>query len=219
MEGKRVPGRGTLKPLIVIPCSGSKQRGSAPCGSLTLASMISQDLAGSLEISRASIREQASVDRTRMPAYLRYTGELYRHGADAIAAGVADGHEALIISGAYGVVRADEGIAWYDKRLRLLDWPRGMLESCILDYARRQSVSSILAVVARTSPYATLMRGVAAIAGSIRVRILSPVIGAGEGAQGKVPRAQGQAVAQILGGDWTEDWRSSDGLTLAPHDG
>lgn len=217
MKGKRVPGRGMLKPLLLIPCSGSKERGSAPCGALTLASMISQDLARSLDVSRASIRGPASVDRTRMPAYLRYTGELYRHGADAIAAGVADGHEVLIISGAYGVVRADEGIAWYDKRLRLLDWPRGILERCILDYAQRQSVSSILALVARTSPYATLMLRVAAIVGPIQVRILSPVIGAGEGAQGKVPRAQGQAVSQILDGDWTEGWRSSDGLTLAPH--
>ena len=159
------------------------------------------------------------MDETAMPAYLRYTGELYRHGADAIAAGVAVGHHILIISGAYGVVLANEGIGWYEKRLRPSDWPRGLLEDCILDYARRQRISSIVALVARTSPYAKVMSRTKAVSGPIDVRILSPIIGKGEGAQGKVPRAQGQAVAAILGGLWNERWRSSEGLALAPQDG
>jgi hypothetical protein len=123
---------------------------------------------------------------------------------------VADGHHVLIISGAYGVVLANEGIGWYDKRLRLLDWPQGLLESCILDYARRQRVASILALVARTGPYVTLMHRIRAVSGPVEVRILSPIVGAGEGAQGKVPRAQGQAVSAILGGDWDESWFTAE---------
>ena len=43
----------------------------------------------------------------------------------------------MIISGGYGIARADEPIGWYDKILQLADWPAGLLESALISEVRR----------------------------------------------------------------------------------
>jgi len=149
-----------------------------------------------------------------MPAYLRYRGQLYCHGATAVGRAVAAGRHIMIVSGAYGLLLADEPIGWYEKRFRLSDWPRGLLEDCILDYAHHEQITSVVAVMSRTTDYAKLVRRVNWERSSIAAMLISPV-SSGGGSMVKVPRAQGQTIADLFAsGVVVDEWRSQDDLGL-----
>jgi hypothetical protein len=168
-----------------------------------------------LSDARVALRSKARVvERTLMPAYLRYSGELYRHGSASIGRAVAAGQRVLIISGGYGLLLADEPISIYDRRFALSDWPAGLLERCILDYARRVGIQIVIAVMSRTTDYAKLVRRVGWRGSGLTARLLSPVAQGG-GAMVKVPRAQGQAVAVLIDRGLPKAWRSSDSLSLS----
>ena len=94
-------------------------------------------------------------DRLVMPAWQRYDGRLFRAAQDTLAGTDATGRT-LIISGGYGVVRADEPIGWYDKPLQLRDWPDGVLEAALTGEVRRVGVPGVVAFLAGTSQYARL---------------------------------------------------------------
>lgn len=213
MTGTVLP-RPSLDTLLLLPCSGSKRHGSMLGSTTSILTQINEDLAGSLREARGLLRQQSRVDDTLMPAYRRYSGALYEEAAQAIGEGLENGHHILIVSGGFGVLRADESIGWYEQSLRLSAWPRGLLEECILDYVQRHHIRSIVALVARTSEYAKLVRRIARSQGTVPTRIASPVIGPGEGAQGKVPRAIGEASRLLFADGISGDWRSSNGLAL-----
>jgi hypothetical protein len=154
-------------------------------------------------------------EETLMPAYLRYAGQLYKHGSTPIGEAVAAGQRVLIVSGAYGILRADEPIGMYEKRFALSDWPGGLLEECMLDYARHEGIRSIIAVMSNTTDYAKLIRRVNWRTAGMEAILASPVArGSGSGAMVKVPRAQGQALAALINRGLDQDWRSSDSLSL-----
>ena len=200
--------------LLLIPCSAAKQRGSKPSKGVSILSMLDPDRASMLSNARAALREKAKVDeKTLMPAYLRYSGELYQHGSAAIGRAVAAGQRVLIISGGYGLLLADEPIGMYEKRFVPSDWPDRLLEGCILDYALHERVSSVVAIVSCTTNYAKLVRRVDWKGAGLVAKLLSPVIQGG-GAMKKVPRAQGQAVAALIDANLPQIWRSSDSLCL-----
>lgn len=147
--------------LLLIPCSGAKQRGSKPSNALSILSALDPARAAALANARAALREKARVDeKTLMPAYLRYSGKLYEHGSTSIGGAIAAGQRVLIVSGGYGLLLADEPIGMYEKRFALSDWPGGLLEGCILDYARHEGIRSVIAVVSSTTDYAKLIRRV-----------------------------------------------------------
>jgi hypothetical protein len=148
-----------------------------------------------------------------MPAYLRYDGQLYKHGSRAIGRAVAAGQRVLIVSGAYGLLLADEPIGVYEKRFALSDWPVGLLQDCALDYARNEGIRSIIAVMSSTTDYAKLIRRVNWRRAGLEATLALPEVHGG-GAMVKVPRAQGQAVAALIDRGLDQDWRSSDSLSL-----
>lgn len=200
--------------LLLIPCSGAKQRGSKPSSSLSILSAIDPTRAAALANARAVLREKALVDeKTLMPAYLRYSGQLYEHGSTSIGGAVAAGQRVLIVSGGYGLLLADEPIGMYKKRFALSDWPGGLLESCILDYARHEGIRSVIAVMSSTTDYAKLIRRVDWRRAGLEAALVSPVAHGG-GAMVRVPRAQGQAVAALINTGLEQAWRSSDSLSL-----
>lgn len=84
--------------LLVIPCSGKKQCGSKPAKARSILSEVDSPLAARLSTARAALRARAQVDETTlMPAYLRYAGQLYKHGSKSIGAAVAAERRVLII--------------------------------------------------------------------------------------------------------------------------
>lgn len=204
-------GPGTL---LLIPCSGDKKCGHEPGQVGSICSALDHGLAEQLKHARAGIRDRAHIDETTlMPGYRRYAGELYTSGSKSIEMAVSTGRRVLIVSGGYGLLAVDEAIGMYDMRFAIRDWPRGLLESCLLDYARGASIRSAIAIMGRTTDYAKLIRKVDWKGAGITATIISPV-SQGGGAMVKVPRAQGQAVEALIAGGLAEDWRSSDGLAI-----
>jgi len=201
--------------LILIPCSGRKNLGGVStddCSPLTndLPPLLAQRLADARRAVLAKVRFDG---RQLMPAWQRYQGTLYSEAAQAIQAGIDAGLHVLIISGGYGIIKACEPIGVYSARLKLADWPRGLLEEVLLTYVARHRLKSVRAFVSQTTDYYRLVSRVrwksAAIADAT-VLATAPV----RGAIVKAPRAQGQGIRAFLGGKLNGDWRSSDGLQL-----
>lgn len=200
--------------LLLIQCSKRKQCGSKPRKALSILSMLNPALTAELARARADLRVKAQVDeKTLMPAYLRYSGQLFKYGSTSIGRAVAAGQRVLIVSGGYGLLLADEPIGMYNRRFALSDWPSCLLEECILDYARHEGIRSVIAVMSCTTDYAKLIRRVNWRRVGLEATLVSPVAHGG-GAMVKGPRAQGQAVAALIKMGLAQTWRSSDSLSL-----
>ena len=110
--------------LLVISCSAAKARGGRPPGP---GWPEPGDWPVSLQAARARVLAGADSDASGLlPAWQRYEGTFYQHARAALADAAATGNT-VILSGGYGVAHATELIGWYDKVLRLSDWPAGLL--------------------------------------------------------------------------------------------
>jgi hypothetical protein len=205
--------------MLILPCSGAKHSGHSPANGQSIVSKLDPPRATALAAARAALREKARVDeKTLMPAYVRYSGQLYEHGSKSIGTALGNGYQIMIVSGGYGLVLANEPIGIYDKSFVLSDWPCGLLEGCLLYHARQAGIRSIVAVMARSSGYAKLVKKVRWKDAGLAAKLISPICPALSGAQGKVPRAQGQAIAALIAAGLSQDWRSSDSLPLEIED-
>jgi hypothetical protein len=83
-----------------------------------------------------------------------------------------------------------------------------------LDYARHEGIQSIIAVMARTSTYATLIRRWKRKGAGLPVTLVSPDFRGPNVGQKKVLKAQGEAITALINNGLDKDWRSSDGLSL-----
>lgn len=201
--------------LILIPCSGAKivSPGVREVGPSLLEELPS-DLAAQLTQAREARRGPARVDETsRLAAWRRNDGTLYRAARPALEWMVRSGGHLLIISGGYGVVRADEPIGLYEARLRRSHWPRGLLEQVLLAYVRRHRLRRVIAFASATTDYGRLIAAVPWAAAGVETAVLLTPEPA-PGAMVKAPRAQGEALAALLTGGLDETWRSSDGIKL-----
>jgi hypothetical protein len=173
--------------LLVVTCSGRKETGGRPPGQA--------DSAGwPPDLVDARVRVLASAKANTalvLPAWRRYTGTFYQHARSALADAVTAGHVA-IISGGYGVARADEPIGWYDKMLQLADWPAGVLESALIAEARRCEVQTVVAFASATTDYARLLRRTPWVQAGIDARLVT-ITGVTGGAMSEVPRQLAQA--------------------------
>lgn len=151
-----------------------------------------------------------------MPAYRRYIGHLYQQCAADIEIALAARQQIAIVSGAYGLLLPDEGIGSYKMRMTLSEWkPKGLLQDCILDYALREGIRSVIAVMSHSTDYAKLVRRIKWAANGIEAVLLTPNPGPGPPRE-ECPRAEGQAISALLnGGLDTMMWRSSDSLSLS----
>ncbi|MEW2504519.1 hypothetical protein AB0878_29045 [Amycolatopsis sp. NPDC047767] len=109
---------------------------------------------------REELLPRSAVDeRAWLPAWQRYSGHFYRNVGDALPDAAASGR-LLILSGGYGVARAEEPIAYYDRKLRLRDWPPGTLEDAIRYEVDRLGARRVLGFVSSSADYAKLLRRV-----------------------------------------------------------
>jgi Swt1-like HEPN len=141
--------------MLIITCSARKQPGGqAPNGNED------NEWAPELREGRARVLSSSELDMTRvLPAWRRYTGTFYQHANPALADAVTHGH-VLIISGGYGILRAEELIGWYDRQLNLADWPRGVLESALIGEVHHRGLDTLVAFASATTGYAQLLHRV-----------------------------------------------------------
>jgi len=202
------------KTLLILPCSGAKRAGSERCTEVSIMKTLDPAHFAALSEGRVALRKVAHInEQTLMPAYRRYSGYLYGQCEATLDSAVSDGQPILILSGGYGLLLANEPIGTYEKVFKLSDWPKGLLESCILDYLRYANIRSVIAVMSGTTDYARLVRRVNWRQAGATATLVSP-ISAGGGAMVKVPRAQGQAVSQLINAELDDSWKSSDSLGL-----
>src|SRR5438445_537829 len=119
------------------------------------------------------------------------------------------------ISGAYGLLLADEPIGTYDRHFSLADWPGGLLEGCLPAAVRHMEADQVIAFCARTTGYGKLLRSVDWRRHGVGARIVCPQTDGRGGAQVLVPRALGEAVFAYLHAELTSKWHSSAGIPLA----
>jgi hypothetical protein len=173
--------------LLVLTCSGRKETGGRPPGQ-------ADEVAWPLDLrnARRRVLATANADTARvLPAWRRYTGGFYQHARPALADAVATGN-VVIISGGYGIARAGEPIGWYDKILRLTDWPAGLLESALISEAQRCGARTVVAFAPATTDYARLLRRTHWQQAGIDARLVT-ITGVTGGAMAEVPRRLGQA--------------------------
>jgi hypothetical protein len=160
-----------------------------------------------LQDARAKVLATASADASRvLPAWSRYTGTFYKYARPALADATATGH-VVIISGGYGLVRADEPIAWYDKMLQLTDWPAGLLESALIEEARRCAAQTVVAFSSATTEYTRLLRRTPWDQADIDARLVT-ITGVTGGAMSEVPRRLAMA--------FTRFWNRQEGTSYPP---
>lgn len=190
----------TIEPrsaLIVLPCSGSKASGGT-----SQTETAPSFWAPELQRARAQIHVAARVDeRQVMPAWKRYTGGFYTTAGSALARAVSDGGHLAILSGGYGVIRADENIGTYDKQLKPKDWPSDVLESALLAEATRVGAEEVVAFAASTTGYAQIIRHTPWHSVGVRRAVLVTIQSSGGGAMSKVPRDLGLAFSAFWNGE------------------
>ncbi|HVY91016.1 MAG TPA: peroxide stress protein YaaA [Hyphomonadaceae bacterium] len=203
--------------LIILPCSGRKADGSESSDDGgTLLAELPDILASRLSAARRAVAGIAHLDEsTLMPAWHRYNGTLYQTARLALelSRDTCLLQHILILSGAYGIVRAVDPIGTYDLAMEENRWPPGLLQEVIETYARRLNIHHVLAVVSETTGYARILRKVAwRRAGVSDALLLTPE--ASTGAMVKAPRAIGEALVTMMAGGFDPSWRSSDGLQM-----
>lgn len=190
--------------MLIVPCSAAKSRGGqAP----SLGG--GRDCPESLIEARSRVLATAHADQGRvLPAWQRYQGAFYRQAGSALAEAATAGN-VVIISGGYGLVRADEPIGWYDKALRLADWPHGALESALIDLARRAGSRTVFAFAAATTGYAQLVRRTPWRDAGLAAHLVT-ITGVSAGAMREVPSRLGLAFAAF----WHRRGDYPPGLTI-----
>jgi len=202
--------------LILIPCSKSKAKTDelvAP--EKTIRRDLPDDLARRLADARAANRARAGIDeRTLLPAWRRYTGFLYQQAAPAIGQAMAEGSHILVISGGYGIVRADEPIGLYDAVFNPSWWPGSLIEDCLLHYASRHGLTRVVALAGGSTQYAGVARRTSWRRGGVDSAVLLAPEVHGGGSMNKVPSVIGEVLITLLHDGLQADWRSSKGIGL-----
>lgn len=200
--------------LLVIPCSGRKASGGTPrLGGRSVAELLPAKLARPLIDARTQVHQKARVDEScLLPAWQRYTGRLYRSAGDAFSSAVTVGWPIVILSGGYGLVLVGEPIGDYKRMFTPDDWPRDLVEDCLLAVAAQLGRTRILGFCARTTNYAKVLRRAATRDHSISIDLVTPEMHGRGGAQVLVPRASGEALSALVRGTFCSPWHSSDGV-------
>jgi hypothetical protein len=149
---RELDGLDPMRSLLIVCCSKAKR-----CGGST--SLRPPDCREELATARNKIHAKAELDDRRlMPAWHRYKGGFYSMAGESLQTAAAGGR-LVILSGGYGVLDGLEPIGWYNRVLRLSEWPRGLLEGVIADRARSTGLD-VVAFAASTADYAKLLRRV-----------------------------------------------------------
>lgn len=208
--------------LFVIPCSGRKcdvwERSEEAHGQDSVIDWLPDNLASELVQARRGNALKSQLDESRtVPANRRYTGMLYESANGVFERLEEVGAQVAIVSGGYGVVLGSEPIGWYKAQFDERDWPNGLVSRCLAAYAESIGATSVVGLFAETTDYAKAFRKVGWPDCVGAAWLISPV-STGGGAMVKVPRAIGEALAEIAeDGVLPEHWASSDGVLMLVH--
>lgn len=186
--------------LIVLPCSGGKRTGGTPQPA-NRTSLWPPELL----LARDRIRDVANVeDRQLMPAWQRYNGYFYKEAEFCLKDAVSSGANIAILSGAYGVVHAEEPIGWYDKELKKnkKDWPDSVIQKALISEAARVNAREVVTFAANSTDYAKFIRSASWKSAGIRRAVLVTV--------GRIYGNPRQEVPQALGAAFCAFWSGSD---------
>lgn len=188
--------------LILLTCSGRKAVGGDRETGPSILDYLQSGLSTQLRDARRAVAVKSSVDATRlMPAWLRYTGAAYERSRSQIRDALQRDTDMAILSGGYGVVLPSERIGYYDREFTPGDWPKGLLQQCLVDLATSVGKSHVIAFCARTTGYAKLVRSTPWQVHGLHAYIVSPRLANSGGAMSEVPRALGVLLAGYLQGD------------------
>jgi hypothetical protein len=206
--------------LVVIPCSGRKasSQETYEAGPSILDDLPAQ-LAERLVEARHYVAKKAALELSHlMPAYKRYNGYLYEAMVPTLGTAIERGYlpHLLVLSGGYGILRAEELIGFYNRKLAANDWPGDLIHAVLAAYAQKHRLRRARLFATGTSPYATVLRKAAPWVryDVTDVLLFTPERISRAGAQLKAPRALGQGLAAMLRGTFDDSWRSIDALTL-----
>jgi hypothetical protein len=132
--------------MLLIPCSASK-RGTIDLGLVPspIASYVGVEAASVLAQGRAKAFQRTRLDQssTPMPALARYSGQPYKTPGviDGLIDAMAEGLHVLIVSGGYGLLRAEEPILRYEAQMQttLTVW-RSRIPEILADYVARNDI-------------------------------------------------------------------------------
>lgn len=182
--------------LLVLTCSAAKTPGGAA------ESPSSGEWPEALCRARATLHARLRIDASRvLPAWCRYRGHFYDAAGPALADAVAASAHILIISGGYGLLRAEERIGYYDNVFRASDWPRGLLEQIMINEARRVDARAVVAFTSVSGGYGQLIGRTRWRDAGVDVALHVTCRIEGGGAMVKVPQALGLAFAAF----WSHD--------------
>ncbi len=198
--------------LIVLPCSASKTPGGGAGSQDAITNHLPAHLAADLAACRSQNSAAASISGPPMPAWRRYSGSLYEAGGVALQALAQNRLHLLILSGGYGVVSAEEPIAWYDMRFEPKRWPGRIIQNCLQAYVRAHRLSCVRALMGASTSYAKVIRSTRwAEAGVADSFLITPEFHGG-GAMRAVPTALGEALSALVAGELTPGWTTSNGI-------
>jgi Peroxide stress protein YaaA len=201
--------------LVIIPCSASKRPGAGSGGSdRPILADLPPALAAELAESRAQNAQLAGVAGPTMAAWCRYTGSLYVAGNTALRELAAADAHVLIVSGAYGVVRANEPIAMYNMRFEGKRWPDRIVQRCFEAYARRNQLTAVRALMGASTSYARVVRSTRWAAAGVNDALLIAPDFHRPGAIREVPAAIGSALVALVEDQLVPDWATPTGVAF-----
>jgi hypothetical protein len=205
-----------LRPrLVLFPCSKAKSRAASRSGGPGVTDSLPAPLSERLTAARRALASTAQLDdATTMPACQRYTGSLYEQCRTELDHSTNSDTTLAILSGGYGLLLHSESIGWYEQIFHRRDWPRGLIEECLVELVRARHCRSVVAFAASTTEYAGLIRATPWETAGVSEATLFTPISEGGGAQRTVPEAAGQALAALLTDELAPGWVSRNGLEL-----
>jgi hypothetical protein len=119
----------------------------------------------------------------------------------------------LIISGGYGLVLGAEPIGDYNATFRTGVWPARLISCCLVAYAARHRLTTVVGFAAASTDYAKPLRR-ASWPHDTTAWLLSPSV-VGGGAPRRAPTAIGQAVAALVEYDTLDStWHATDDMVF-----
>lgn len=205
-------GTGLKEPptLLILPCSKRKNPPKSPVvslGSRTVLDVL-QRTASQLQQGRRGCAASVDWSSAEFAALDYYDGHLYRvsYLREKLARELTSGNVGtLILSGAYGVVLAEERIHKYDRHMDAGYWLRLRLNEVIGEFVEQTASQRVYIFLAAKSPYVKIIErvnwGQLKAMRQVREAMFVTVNSDGlNGAQQIVPRLLGEAIVELLNG-------------------
>ena len=193
--------------LLIFPCSAGKEgaRLLKPLPPIFIQNFIGRKAANKLMVTRDRVfkngRKGIWIDRNTPPrtALALYSGTQYKVEGfkNGVAGAIRSGVHCLVISGGYGLIRAEESIHEYEAAITSTrKYWKDVIPEVLSDYVQRNQIGRIF--IACSSSYANVLKR-KGWQGDAKVYWCLPRLRPGEGgAMVKVPRLTGEAVVELI---------------------